>query len=118
MSLKTLIDSILKEKHRSLSWLAVSMGKTFDGLRLSLINESIKYKDLLLMAKILEVPAKNFFEGNEEDFMAVPNLISESVHEYGDYRLSIKNYTELVSTLKDQINDKERIITLMSKAQN
>jgi len=34
MSLKEIIDQILKDKHRSLSWLAAEMGKTFDGLRL------------------------------------------------------------------------------------
>jgi len=115
MSLKAIIDGIIRDKHRSLSWLAASMGKTFDGLRLGLINESIKYKDILLMAEILEVSPCCFF--NTEGLDADPNMVSEPAVEYGDLKSTLKSCKEMVATLKDQINDKERIITLLSKEQ-
>ncbi|WP_316814750.1 hypothetical protein [Pedobacter nyackensis] len=114
MSLKANIDRILRDKHRSLSWLAVSMGKTFDGLRLSLINESIKYKDMLVMAEILNVSPCTFFRTPEDEFStSQSNIVTESVSEYGD---SLKSCKELAATLKDQLKDKERIISLLSKA--
>nr|WP_121272562.1 hypothetical protein [Pedobacter schmidteae] len=112
MSLKAIVDGILREKHRSLSWLANSMGKTFDGLRLGLINESVKYKDLLLMAEILDVSPANFFNIYIENLGMVPTMVAESPAEYGD---SLKNCRELAAALRDQINDKERIIALLSK---
>lgn len=117
MSLKAIIDGIIRDKHRSLSWLAISMGKTFDGLRLGLINESIKYKDILLMAEILEVSPCCFFNKNGEGLEADQNMVSEPPAEYGDLKSSLKSCKEMVATLKDQINDKERIITLLSKEQ-
>jgi hypothetical protein len=111
MSLKAIIDGILKEKHRPLSWLALTMGKTFDGLRLGLINESIKYKDLLLMAKILEISPSKFFKESIEDLSASHSMVAESAVEYGD---NLKSCRELAATLKDQIKDKERIIALLT----
>lgn len=112
MSLKAIIDQILKEKQRSLSWLADSMGKTFDGLRLGLINESIKYRDILLMAEILQVSPGHFFEKAEDLNLPQMNL-SESVSETSD---NLKGCRELIVTLKDQLKDKERIIFLLNNA--
>lgn len=113
MSLKAIIDQILKDKQRSLSWLALNMGKTFDGLRLGLINESIKYKDILTMAKILNVSPRIFFTDPEEEFSTEQiNLVAEPVTEYGD---GLKSYKELTAALKDQLKDKERIISLLSQ---
>lgn len=112
MSLKTTIDGILREKHRSLSWLALGMSKTFDGLRLGLINESIKYKDLLLMAEILEISPCKFFKENGEDLGSIQGMVTESAVEYGD---NLKSCRELTATLKDQIKDKERIIALLTE---
>lgn len=114
MSLKAIIDGILKEKHRPLSWLATGMGKTFDGLRLGLINESIKYKDLLLMAEILEISAAKFFKETADQAQS-QSILAESAVEYGD---NLKSCKELAATLKDQLKDKERIIALLSEAKN
>lgn len=114
MSLKAIIDRILRDQHRSLSWLAVSMGKTFDGLRLGLINESIKYKDILVMAEILDVSPAMFFKNSMEESNPLLNsILGESVTEYGE---SLKNCKELNAALKDQLNDKERIISLLNQA--
>jgi len=114
MSLKANIDRILRDKHRSLSWLAVSMGKTFDGLRLGLINESIKYKDMLIMAEILNVSPCTFFKTPEDDLSTTlqNNIVAEPASEYGD---SLKSCKELAAALKDQLKDKERIILLLNK---
>ena len=112
MSLKEIIDQILKDKHRSLSWLAAEMGKTFDGLRLGLINESIKYKDMLLMAKVLEVHPSIFFKAKAPEAVIQQNVVTESTVAYGE---SLKDCRELAAMLKDQLKDKERIISLLSQ---
>jgi hypothetical protein len=115
MSLKGTVDKILKEKHRSLSWLAKGIGKTFDGLRLALINESLKYKDIVMMANLLEVHPSFFFETEPNDAYGQDDILSEPKQEYGDFKGSLKTYKELVSALKDQVKDKERIISLLSE---
>lgn len=113
MSLKANIDQILRDKNRSLSWLALNMGKTFDGLRLGLINESIKYKDMLIMAEILRVSPCTFFKTPEDDLnIQQDNIVNESTTAYGT---SLKSCRELADALKDQLKDKERIILLLSK---
>lgn len=113
MSLKENIDQILSDKHRSLSWLALHMGKTFDGLRLGLINESIKYKDILTMAEVLHVSPCVFFKSADNNFSTEQNnILAESITEYGT---SLKSCKELNAALKDQLKDKERIIVLLNK---
>lgn len=112
MSLKTIIDQILREEHRSLSWLAVGMGKTFDGLRLALINESLKYKDIVIMAKVLNTSPSRFFKAEEELSTLQNNLVAEPASEYGD---SLRSCRELTAALKDQLKDKERIISLLNQ---
>lgn len=114
MSLKATVDKILKEKHRSLSWLAHGIGKTFDGLRLGLINESVKYKDILLIADKLEVSPCSLFN-ESKGFLHQDNLLAEPGAEYGDLKANLKTCKELISTLKDQVKDKERIISLMKE---
>jgi len=115
MSLKTIVDGILKDQHRSLSWLAEQMSKTFDGLRLGLIKESIKYKDILLMAQILNVSPCDFFELPEKTINPKQSTLAEAAAEYGD---NLKNCRELNTTLKDQLKDKERIISLLTQSNN
>ena len=61
MKLKDIVDNLLKERERSLSWLAQQVGKTFDGFRLSLIKESVKYTDLKKIAEVLEVSPNVLF---------------------------------------------------------
>lgn len=113
MSLKAIVDRILRDKNRSLSWLALNMGKTFDGLRLGLINESIKYKDLLLMAETLDISPSLFFKTNEEaPNTQQHNLPTPPTTEYGE---SLKSCKELTAALKDQLRDKERIISLLNQ---
>lgn len=115
MYLKNIVDEILIEKTRSLSWLAVQMGKTFDGLKLSLVKESLKYKDLSEMAKILEVSPNTFFQSKFPTYISnnAENLIDGKAD--FDEKMNLKTYKELVATLRDQLKDKEKIIALMTK---
>ena len=118
MTLKNRVDDLLKDKNRPLSWLAAEMGKTFDGLKLSLVKETIKYKDLLSMARILNVATGHFFETNTDASYLKDNpqmLISEEEVKYGDLKNNLKGCKEMVTALKDQLKDKERIISLLSK---
>ncbi|MEJ2883897.1 hypothetical protein [Pedobacter sp. GR22-6] len=110
MYLKNIVDEILKDKARSLSWLAVQMGKTFDGLKLSLVKESLKYKDISEMAKILEVSPNTFFQSELPTYASIATMNSSD-----DEKGNTKTCKELVAALKDQIKDKEKIILLMSK---
>lgn len=111
MSLKATVDKILKEKNRSLSWLAHGIGKTFDGLRLGLINESIKYKDIIMMANLLEVSPAFFFHTEASN----EHLVAEPKSEYGDLKANLKTCKDLITTLKDQVKDKERIISMLEE---
>ncbi len=117
MYLKTIVNEILKKNNRSLSWLSVEMNKTFDGLKLSLLKGSLKYNDLILMSKILNVPPTIFFEEtnpthllDKEDLKA-----PDAEHETSILEMELKNHKEMLSTLRDQLKDKDKIISLLSK---
>lgn len=117
MDLKFTVDAILKERKRPFSWLAVQMGWTFDGLKLSLTTESIKYRDLNAMAAVLEVSPMVFFK---EPSAILTGLEGESDNPEISTRQSalkqaLKSCKELNTALKDQVKDKDRIISLMSK---
>lgn len=117
MHLKEIVNKILKERNRSLSWLAMEMGKTFDGLKLGLTKGSIKYTDLKRMANILEIPVSGFFE---ESSASKGEILKNMLEEEEVYYISMKNELssckELVNTLKSQLKDKEKIIELLGKA--
>jgi len=117
MFLKNVVDGILKEKNRSLTWLAEEMSKTFDGLKLGLVKGSIKYNDLILMAKTLEVSPSVFFEASANEYLTSKQEegISDGKTEYPDLKNNLKNCKEMLNALKDQLKDKEKIISLLSK---
>lgn len=118
MSLKNIVDGILKEKSRPMSWLADEMNKTFDGLKLSLIKGSIKYNDIIEMSKALEVSPAVFFSSTSNSYTVYSNtesILSESKENYGDLKGNLKNCKEMLAALKDQLKDKEMIISLLNK---
>lgn len=109
--MKDIVDGILEEKKRPLTWLAGRMDRTFDGLRVGLIKESIKYRDILKMARVLDVSPCRLFEIEVDQLDLQENMVAEKSAEYG----KLKNCEELIVSLKNQIIDKERIIKLLSK---
>lgn len=109
--LKKIVDDILRKQNRSLSWLASEMGKTFDGLKLSLVKESIKYVDLRRMAEILEVSPAIFFD----DVSSQTNVVEEEEQHYSGLKIELRSCRELAETLKSQLKDKEHIIRLLLK---
>lgn len=117
MVLKSIVDELLKEKNRSLTWLSTEMEKTFDGLKLSLTRGSIKYNDIITMAKVLEVPPATFFQTEVTPYnnKASQSLAGDQKEEYSDLKNNLKNCKEMLTTLKDQIKDKDKIISLLSK---
>ncbi|MEJ6980980.1 hypothetical protein WG906_10990 [Pedobacter sp. P351] len=110
MKLKEIVDKVLKDQNRSLSWLAAEMNKTFDGLKLSLVKGSIKYTDIKKMSQVLEVPAATFFQ--EEN--TLENMVSEEKVNYSNLRSELNSCRELATILKNQLADKEKIIDLLS----
>jgi len=117
MFLKQVVDGILTEQNRSLSWLAVEMGKTFDGLRLSLIRGSIKYTDIQKMAKILNIPVVRLFtEPAKFETTTSKMILNDPAETYQvNHKMALKNCQEMVDALKSQIKDKDKIIALLSK---
>lgn len=115
MYLKEVVNKILKDRNRSLSWLEMEMGKTFDGLKLGLTKGSIKYTDLKRMADILEVPVSGFFEGVDYEEGTPKNILFEEEHQYLRIKKELNSCEELISMLKSQIKDKDKIIELLSK---
>lgn len=109
MSLKNTVDKILKDKGRSLSWLAKSIGRTVDGLRLAIKNESIKYKDIIAIANLLKIHPGTLFIDTERD-----DLLSEPKSEYMDSKMR-KVYDQLLDSMTDQLADKDRIIALLEE---
>jgi hypothetical protein len=114
MVLKEIVDQLLKDENRSLSWLAKEMGKSFDGLKLSLNQESVKYKDLKTMAQKLKVSPGRFFEDKIISQKTSESLIEEDISSYTRIKNDLSSCKELVSTLKSQVRDKEKIISLLS----
>lgn len=111
MQIKDTVGIILKKKSRTFAWLAIEMKKTFDGLKLSLINESIKYKDILTMSKVLEVHPSVFFDPDETVVEQQPVQTVVKTPPASDAEL--RACKELVVVLKDQLKDKETIISLL-----
>jgi hypothetical protein len=114
MVLKEIVDQLLREENRSLSWLATEMNKTFEGLKLSLIKGSIKYNDLRMMGRILKVPPARFFEDDPVKLKVSESVLAEDIPYYAGLKNDLNSCKELVSTLKSQVKDKERIIELLS----
>lgn len=117
MELKSIIDEILKQRKRPFSWLADQMGMTFDGFKLSLINTSIKHRDIELMAKILEVSPSRFFSTTtvNKGQLAAQSVAEVNITVQSELKQALKSCKELNAALKDQIKDKDKIIALMSK---
>jgi len=114
MELKAIVDQLLNEETRSLSWLAKEMRKTPEGLKLSLTKCSIKYTDLKLMSKILKVSPAVFFEDKIVKQKISESLAEEDVPGYTMMQNDLNSCKELVSTLKSQVKDKEKIIQLLN----
>ncbi len=108
---------MLKERNRSLSWLAMEMGKTFDGLKLSLTRGSIKYTDLKRMANILDIPVSELFEESSDNEAGIlKSTLGEEEAQYISMKNELSSCKELINTLKSQLKDKEKIIELLGKA--
>ncbi|TKB96872.1 hypothetical protein [Pedobacter cryophilus] len=110
MDLKKIIDEILKQQDKPLSWLALEMEKTYAGFRLSLSNETLKYSDIKKMAEILNVPVSLFFDVNNTQKIKgnYNSQISNSIVSESEAKYKIEN-----EYLKQQITDKEEIIKLL-----
>lgn len=119
MQLKEIVDDLLKQRNRSLSWLALQIGKTFDGLKLSLLKESVKYSDVKRIAEVLDVSPGSLFHTHEQlqegDYSDKKNILEEEDFQYGSLKKELDACKELADTLKDQLKDKEKIIELLNK---
>jgi len=102
MTVKDIVDDLLKKEKRSASWLSKEMGMTPDGLRLGLLKESIKYSSIVQLCGILGVKAGVLFGEGEVLRTAIDDK------QGNDDR-------QLVRLLKEQVRDKQLIIDLLIK---
>src|SRR5579862_654419 len=63
MTLKSIIDSELKQNGKTFKWLVGEVGISHDGLKAGLENETIKLKDFKKLLQVLNIPIQNVFEG-------------------------------------------------------
>lgn len=121
MSLKSTVDTILEGQSRSFNWLAGEMDRTTDGLRLALVNESLKYSDIKKMVQLLKVPITVLFEqgasvqnikGNRNNQAGGNMMLSEPA---GEYKRENDLLKEQIEQLKDQLADKAKIIELLTQ---
>lgn len=93
------------------------MDRTFDGLKLSLLTGSIKYRDIEKMAEILEVSPQRFFSDLTAPLTDPTEKVTRSniTTEYSELKQALKSCKELNAALRDQIKDKDQIITLLNK---
>ena len=118
MYLKETVDKLLKKQNRSLRWLASEMGKSFDGLKLSLVKGSIKYKDMAVLASKIQVHPGELFESDHSGYSVEEwrNVLEEGEIQYTSVKKELLACKELTETLRNQIKDKERIIELIHKS--
>ncbi|RFZ84794.1 hypothetical protein DYU05_04080 [Mucilaginibacter terrenus] len=112
MILKDAVDRVLSDQKRSLSWLANEMNRTVDGLRLALVNGSIKYNDLVRLVEVLDVPVAILFPKRLNEETSNGTSFSETAIAY---KLQMEVLKENIDILKNTIKDKEKIIELLSK---
>lgn len=117
MYLKETVDKLLKKHNRSLSWLASEMGKSFDGLKLSLVKGSIKYQDLILLSRKLQVHPGELFESDHTGYSPEEwrNVLQEGEAQYNNVKKELFSCKELNEALRNQLKDKERIIELLNQ---
>lgn len=121
MSLKETVEKILEEQQRSLSWLATEMGKTFTGLKMSLVNESIKYADLKKMVDILNIPITILFDGstsqkikgNYNNQAGTSMLLNDPEVKYK--KIEVDGLKKQIQLLESKLVDKDKIIELLTK---
>ena len=89
------------------------MGRTFEGLKLSLTKGSIKYTDIKQMSGILKVAPGRFF-ADDTPANTASNLIQDDIAHYAGLKNDLNSCKELVNTLKSQVKDKDKIIQLLS----
>jgi len=113
MNLKEAVEKILSDQKRSLSWLAGSMDRTIDGFRLSLINGSIKYNDLVKLIEVLNVPVTLLFPSRQH--IVPEEYLKTSGEPDTGYKKAVEALQEQVALLKNTVEDKNKIIELLSK---
>jgi hypothetical protein len=106
---KDIVAELLKKEKRSASWLSEKMDMTPDGLRLSLVNETIKYSSVVRLCGILGVKASLLFGEDEVLRVALDDKQGEIAS------IPRNDERQLVKLLKEQVKDKQLIIDLLVK---
>ncbi len=128
MSLKEIVDAILKEKKLTKGWLADKVKMKPDGFRLALAKHSIKFNELSRMAEALEVSPSIFFpvtlksydDKNLNNYVLAADENAHYIDDFNKNEISTikfqnKKLKEEVLILKEQLHDKSKIIKLLEE---
>jgi len=118
MGFKALVDAELQRQGKTFKWLVQQLDVSTDGLKAGLDNETIKLRDLKKLISVLNMPINTFFEG--ASFQSIrgdgntqanhSNIAAEPEIKY-----RVVSLEEKVKLLESQLEDKERIISLLSE---
>lgn len=112
MSLREAVENILEGQKRTLTWLSGEMDKTYTGFKLSLENETIKFSDLKKMLGILNISCSTLFDEKS------PKKASYVAEQEPSYKTERDLLKEQVQLLKSTIEDKNKIIELLTNGKH
>jgi DNA-binding Xre family transcriptional regulator len=120
MELKFIIDEELKRRGKSFKWLVAAVGISNDGLKAGIENETIKLKDFKKLCKVLELPVQLPFDPSNSNQQRPydhqqlqASLVNEAEQEY--VKKEIAGLQKQVELLESQLEDKNKIIELLSR---
>lgn len=118
MTLKELVDNALRNERRTFDWLCNELEMTPQGLRGTLTNETLKFKDLKKLLTVLNLSLSDLGEtvstvqnvkGNYNT-TAVNSNFSEN---QAAYKVELDHKSEKIEILEKQLIDKDEIIKLL-----
>jgi hypothetical protein len=122
MNLKFIIDENLRARSRTFKWLVGEVGISHDGLKAGLENETIKWKDFKKVLSVLDLPIQLFFEGDKTVQKIKGNNNTQAINSiWSEPEVLLKRENEVerlkekVRLLESQIEDKNKIIELISR---
>lgn len=130
MTLHAMVIDLLKKKRETFKWLSTEMGMTEDGLKYSLTKETLKFRDILRLAKILRIQPEYFlaldkkhYSINAGDNNLIANEGSSFFNESGKGGKSKDGFNAEITRLNTELNKcqaeliktKDQVIALISK---
>ena len=117
MSIQTIVEDLLNEQHKSKAWLSRQIKKTEAGMAYSFKVESIKYRDLKILAAALEISPALLFEDGYQNYKTEQEnaQLKDPAETYQNPEAELKNCREKIKSMKSQLIDKNKLIAEYEK---